>query len=145
MDWFEHISTHQHVELVLVADNQGHLLRTSREIKNDNEMLPAMLQALEVIAQSLSDEVGCGVAQMVMLSTEHSYLLLFPLYHSTYFVLVTVGKSAPLPWLIPYIERTLTSLTLKDFMAFDELPDLDSRELVEAVCEWLLQKPRSEI
>lgn len=145
MDWFEHMSTHQHVEMVLVADNQGHLLRSSRELRDDNEMLPAMLQALEVIAQSLSDEVACGAAQMVLLSTEHSYLLLFPLYHSTYYVLVMVGKSAPLPWLIPYIEQTLAGLTLKDFIAFDELPDMDSRELIDAVHEWLLQRPRSEI
>jgi predicted regulator of Ras-like GTPase activity (Roadblock/LC7/MglB family) len=142
MDWFERITTHQFVEMALVADNQGHLLQCSRRIHSDDEMLPAMLQALEVIAQSLSDELGCGVTQMVMLSSQRSYLLLFPLYHSTYYVLVMVGKSAPLPWLIPSLEQMLETVSLKDFAAFDELPDMDAHELIEAVREWLLQHPR---
>lgn len=137
MDWFDRLAGNRHIEVVMLANNQGHLLRSSRGVSSDDELLPSMLQALEVLAQTLSEEFGCGAAQMVQLSTEGGHLLLFPLAQSTAYLVVMVERSAPLMLILIEIERTLKTLTPGDLAALGQEPELDAGELIEAVEEWL--------
>lgn len=137
MDWFDRLVENRYIEVVLVTNNQGQFLRSSQAFGRDDEMLPSMLQALEMLAQTLTSELGCGSAQMVQLSTEQGHLFLFPVLDSTYYVVVMVERTAPLMLVVIGIERTIRSLTEKDFMIFDDTPDLDAGELIEAVREYL--------
>ncbi len=137
MDWFERLVSNRYVEVALVTNNQGQLLRSSRAFGRDDEMLPSMLQALEMLAQTLTTELGCGSAHMVQLSTEQGHLLLFPVLQSAYYVVVMVERTAPLMLVIIGVERALRDLSESDFMIFDDAPELDANELIEAVREWL--------
>jgi predicted regulator of Ras-like GTPase activity (Roadblock/LC7/MglB family) len=134
--------------MLLLANNQGRLLRTSRPIKSDDELLPSMIQAFEVLAQTLTAEFGYGEARMVQISTERSHIVLYPLIGSTYYVVVIAERAAPLMLLLVELERVLASLSKNDFAAYDDAPpqssdsfELDAQELIEAVEEWLRQRP----
>jgi len=137
MDWFDQLITNKHIEVALVTNNQGQLLRSSRAFGRDDEMLPSMLQALEMLAQTLTTELGCGTAHMVQLSTELGHLLLFPVMQSSYYVVVMVERTAPLMVVIIAVERLLRDLKEEDFTIFDDAPELNADELIEAVREWL--------
>lgn len=137
MDWFDRLVANRYIEVALVTNNQGQLLRSSRAFGRDDEMLPSMLQALEMLAQTLTTELGCGAAHMVQLSTEQGHLLLFPVLQSAYYVVVMVEKTAPLMLVIIGVERALRDLTEDDFTIFDDAPELNADELIEAVREWL--------
>lgn len=141
MDWFKKLLADPYIEVVMVADNQGRLLRSSRGYSSDDDMLPSMLQALEVLGQTLADEFSSGVTQMVLLTTEKAHLLLFPLLQSTYYILLVIERSAPLASIVLTVETNLQELTVDDFMVEENPPPLNADELIEAVREWLKRRP----
>lgn len=144
MDWFDRLAANRYIEFVLLANNQGQILRSSRAFGTDDEMLPSMLQALEMLAQTLSTELGCGATQMVQLSTERNHLLLFPLMQSTYYVVAMVERMAPLMLVVIGFERALKNLSQEDLAPLDHVPELDADELIEAVREWLHRPNRDK-
>jgi len=145
MDWFERLAVNPHIESVLLADNQGRILRSTRPLGSDAETAASMLQAAEVLAQSLSAEFGCGEAKMLQISTKREHIMLFPLMNSTYYLVVMVERVAPLMVVMTEIERAMTSIDMEELAALDERPSirsddtpvLDAEELIEAVREWL--------
>lgn len=141
-DWFDRLAGNRYIEIVILANNQGQLLRSSRPIASEEDLIPSMLQALEVLAQTLAAEFNCGAAQMVQLATEQGHLLLFPQLGSTYYVAVLVERTAPLMLILIELERTLGKLTADDFALYDTEAELDADQLIEAVREWLRGRPR---
>jgi predicted regulator of Ras-like GTPase activity (Roadblock/LC7/MglB family) len=136
------------IEALLVADTQGRILRSSRELSSDDERVASMLQSMEVLAQSLAAEFACGKAQLVQLSTSEHHIILLPLIRSAYFLVVQTRRSAPLTLLMIEIERVIQRLRQDDLVVMQaplrELPDevaLDAAELIEAVREWLQNRP----
>lgn len=140
MDWFNRLASNRYIQLVLLANDQGQMLRASREIQSEDDMLPSMLQALEVLGQSLSDEFNCGTTHMVHLSTARGHIMLFPLAGAQYYLTVVVEKIAPLMVVLVEIERTLKTLDLDEIDKLNPPTDLDAAELIEAVREWLRAK-----
>ena len=150
MDWFERLAVNPHIESVLLADNQGRILRSTRPLGSDAEMAASMLQSAEVLAQALSAEFGCGEAKMLQISTRREHIMLFPLANSTYYLVVQVERTAPLMVVMTEIERALTQIDLDELAALDDTPArsddtpvLDAEELIEAVREWLRSRPTS--
>jgi predicted regulator of Ras-like GTPase activity (Roadblock/LC7/MglB family) len=131
-----------------LANNQGRLLSSSRPISSDDDLLPSMLQAFEVLAQTLTNEFAVGVAKMIQISTELGHILLFPMIGSSYYIVVMVERTAPLMLIMVELERTLSKLRQVDFDPFDEAAvlsdqpsDLNADEIIQAVQEWLRQRP----
>jgi predicted regulator of Ras-like GTPase activity (Roadblock/LC7/MglB family) len=148
MDWFERLAGNRYIDVLLLANNQGRLLRSSRPISSDDELLPSMLQAFEVLAQTLSTEFACGTAKMIQISTELGHIMLFPLINSNYYVVVMVERAAPLMLIMVELDRTLSRLRQEEFDPFEEAillsdqpSDLNADEIIEAVQEWLRQRP----
>ena len=63
MDWFERLAGNQYVEAVMLANNQGRLLRTSRSMRSSDELLASMFQAAEVLAQTLAPAMRPSMPQ----------------------------------------------------------------------------------
>ena len=148
MDWFERLVGNQHIEMVLLANNDGRILRSSRPMRSSDELMASMFQAAEVLAQTLAEEFELGLAEMVQISTQYGHLMLFPLAHSTYYVVVVIERSAPYLLLMAEITRVLKNVTSDDLAVFaqvvgrpEDLSELDAAELIEAVQEWLQQRP----
>jgi predicted regulator of Ras-like GTPase activity (Roadblock/LC7/MglB family) len=149
MDWFERLERNRYIEMVMVTDNQGHLLRSSRALGSDDELLPSMIQAFEALAQTLTAEFDCGDARMVQVSTEQGHLLVFPLIESLYYVAVLTQRAAPLMLITVELERTLRGLGHADLMLLEQSSglsdELDAEELIEAVEDWLRRRPLDRI
>jgi predicted regulator of Ras-like GTPase activity (Roadblock/LC7/MglB family) len=148
MDWFERLAGNQHIEMVMLANNDGRILRSSRPMRSSDELMASMFQAAEVLAQTLADEFELGSAEMVQISTQYGHLMLFPLARSTHYVVVVVERTAPYLLLMVEITRVLKSVTPDDLAVFaqvvgrsDDFSELDAAELIEAVREWLQQRP----
>lgn len=148
MDWFDRLVSNRYIEAVILTNNEGHLLRSSRALGSEDEVLPSMLQAMEVLAQTLTAEFDCGEARMVHIATELGHLLLFPLVNSTYYLVLMAERTAPLALITVELDRTLRSLTADDLAAYDrpftlpeEAGDLDAEEIIAAVQAWLRRKP----
>jgi predicted regulator of Ras-like GTPase activity (Roadblock/LC7/MglB family) len=148
MDWFERLAGNQYVEMVLLSNNQGRILRSSRPMRSSDELIASMFQTAEVLAQTLAEEFGLDAAEMVQLSTQRGHLMLFPLERSTYYVIVVAERSAPYLLLLVEIGRVLKTITSNDLAVYgqvvgqpDDLAELDAAELIEAVREWLQQRP----
>lgn len=149
MDWFERLAGNQYVEMVLLANNEGRVLRSSRPMRSSDELIASMFQAAEVLAQTLADEFNLGSAEMVQISTKYGHLMLFPLASSTHYLVVVVGRAAPYLLLMVEIGRVLKAVTADDLAVYaqmvgqpDDLSELDAAELIEAVREWLHQRPQ---
>lgn len=146
MDWFERLAGNQYIEMVMLSNNEGRLLRSSRPMRSGDELIASMFQAAEVLAQTLAEEFGLDGAEMVQISTQHGHLMLFPLAHSTHYVVVMTQRSAPYLLLMVEIDRVLKTITPDDLAVYgqvigqpDDLAELDAAELIEAVREWLRQ------
>lgn len=150
MNWFEQLAENVHIEAVLIADNQGHILRSTRTLRSDHEQVASMVLSFEAMAQALAETLGCGDAQMVQFATDLDHILIFPLLGSTYFLVAQVPRKAPLMLLMVELERVMAQLEPSDFVYIEELaayaddtPVLDAAELIDAVREWLQnQQPR---
>ncbi len=154
MKWFEQLSTNPHVEAVLVTDNEGRILLTTRYMSSKNELIASMIQAADVLAQTLTSELERGPVQMLHISTDREHLLIFPLANSTYHLVLIVQADAPLVSIIEQVERMLPEIDASEFAA-DEPPgppappprvpedeELNAQDLIEAVREWLQNRPR---
>lgn len=150
MDWFERLASNRYIDCVLLANNQGRMLRSSSTLKSDDDLLPSMFQAFEVLAQTLVAEFDTGDARMMQISTERGHILLYPLLGAFYYIAVVVERTAPIMLLTVEIERVLRALKQEDIDPFEEAllfsdkpSDLDASELIEAVREWLRGRPDS--
>ncbi len=148
MDWFERLNNNPHIESVLLADNQGRVLRSTRPLGSDSEMAASMLQSAEVLAQTLSAELGCGEARMLQISTQREHIMLFPLAASTFYLVVQVARTAPLMLIMVELERVIAEVDVTQLgvqsekpVPSDDTPVLDAAELIEAVREWLRNRP----
>lgn len=142
--WFRRLADNPHVELALIADNQGRILSSNQSLSSDHERVASMLQSMEVLAQALAQELTGGMAEMVQLSTKSYHIILLPLLGSSYFLVVQAKRSAPITLLLIEIERVADQVRQADFsvleMRYQRLPDdspLNAAELIEAVQEWL--------
>jgi predicted regulator of Ras-like GTPase activity (Roadblock/LC7/MglB family) len=141
MNWFQTLGTNRYIRGIMVLDQQGRLLRSSLAVSSDDELLPSMLQAMDVLAQSLADELELGRTQMVLASMDRAYLLVFPLFQASYYIALLIDRLAPIAALIPSLERMLSSLTEDELESVDPLPDLNADEIIQAVADWLRHKP----
>ena len=144
MEWFDHLAENPHIETLLISDNRGHILRSTRKLKSDHEQVASMVQSFEVLAQALADGLDCGEAQLLHLTTDLDHILIFPLLGSTFFLIVQTSRRAPLMLLTVELERVIAALATADFVAMreraghtDDTLVLDAAELIEAVREWL--------
>lgn len=150
MKWFDDLANNPHVEALLVSDNQGHILRSTRMLKSDHEQVASMVQSFEALAQALASDLNCGEAQLVQFTTDEDHILVFPLLDSTYFLVVQAPRRAPLMLLMVELERVIAKLDSSAFAVMreyaryaDDTPVLDAAELIDAVREWLQsQQPR---
>jgi predicted regulator of Ras-like GTPase activity (Roadblock/LC7/MglB family) len=150
MEWFQRLSEHPLIEAVLLTDNRGRILRSSRPMPSDDELIASMIQAAEVLAQSLVVELDRGPVQMVQITTDREHLLLFPLAHSTYHLAVIVGREVSLLTVIDDLDQILPDIDLNELAALDQAAgpglgdgdtdELNADELIEAVREWLQRK-----
>jgi predicted regulator of Ras-like GTPase activity (Roadblock/LC7/MglB family) len=148
MDWFERLAGNQYIEMILLANNEGRILRSSRPMRSSDELIASMFQAAEVLAQTLAAEFEVGSAEMLQISTQYGHLMLFPLARSTHYVVVVAERAAPYLLLMVEIGRVLKTVTADDLAVYtqlvgqpDDLTELDAAELIEAVREWLQQRP----
>ena len=144
MEWFDHLIENPHIETLLISDNRGHILRSTRRLKSDHEQVASMVQSFEVLARALADGLACGEAQLLHFTTDLDHILIFPLLGSTFFLIVQTSRRAPLMLLTVELERVIAALATADFVAMrehaghmDDTPVLDAAELIEAVREWL--------
>ncbi len=150
MDWFERLISNPYIDSVLLADNQGNILRSTHPLRSDSEIAASMLQSAEVLAQTLAQEWGCGVARMLQISTQWEHIMLFPIMSSAYYLVIQVERTAPLMLVMVDLERALEEVTAEELAdlrtvtcASDDTPVLDAAELIQAVQEWLRGKQSS--
>ncbi len=146
MDWFERLAGNQYIEMVMLSNNEGRVLRSSRPMHSGDELIASMFQTAEVLAQTLAEEFGLDGAEMIQISTQQGHLMLFPIADSTHYIVVMTQRSAPYLLLMVEIGRVLKTITPDDLAVYgqvigqpDDLAELDAAELIEAVREWLQQ------
>ncbi len=151
-NWFERLVDNPHIEAVIVANNQGHILGSTRELRSDRERAASMVQAMEVLAQTLLSTLHWGPARMIQFSTDLDHILLLPLVNSTHVLVVLTRRTAPLALLMVELERVVNDLQpddlnmMPDMMVHgDDTPVLDAAELIDAVQEWLQSRPNSGV
>lgn len=145
MNWFLRLRSNPYVEMVLITDNEGHILLSSRSMPSRDELIASMIQSAEVLAQSLSEELERGAMQMLQISTDKAHILVFPLAFSVFHLVVVVMYSAPLATIIPLVERIVSAINPAELAQLQTPPsapageedDLDAEELIEAVRQWL--------
>lgn len=148
MKWFDRIVANRYVESVLVADDQGRILRSSRPLRSDDELVASMLQSAEVLAQTLAEELWSGAAEMVHISTDSEHLLLFPLAGSRYYAVILLPRTAPVQLVLIELRRALAEVdagelhelareSVAHLHSTSEVSDPEARELIAAVEEWL--------
>ena len=131
--WFQRLANNPHIETLLIADTQGQILCSSRELSSDHERVASMLQSLDVLAQSLADEFSSGKAQLVQLSTTEHHIILLPLVASTYFLVVQAKRSAPLTLLMIEVERVIQRVRADELLTL-QAPASPAYEFVAAGC-----------
>ncbi len=147
MNWFERLVTNPHIDTILLTDNQGQILRSSKAIPSQDELIASMIQAAEVLAQSLTTELERGPAQMLQISTDNEHLLIFPLALSTYNLVVIVQHAAPLLAITALVEEIIPEIDTSEFTQLrrparrssDKMDndELNAEEIIAAVQEWL--------
>ena len=60
MQWLDHLMNNPHIEGLLLANSDGGVLHSTRPLRSEDERVASMLQAVEVLAQTLSEAVRCG-------------------------------------------------------------------------------------
>ena len=141
MQWLDHLMNNPHIEGLLLANSDGGVLHSTRPLRSEDERVASMLQAVEVLAQTLSEAVRCGRAEVIHMATRHEHLMLFPLLESRYYLLLILERSAPLMLVMVDVERVLKDVQPDDIQVdvppTDDTPVLDAAELIEAVQNWL--------
>ena len=148
MDWFQQLAEHEFIDTVIITDNQGTILRSSGPISGQNELIASMIQAADVLAQSLTTELGRGPVQMLQITTDNEHILIFPLALSVYHLALIIRLEAPLASLVAELEQIIAGIDVEEFARQKQVParsfssqhkadDLNAQELIEAVREWL--------
>ena len=151
MTWFEQLCSTPHVKTVLVTDTEGRILRSSRPMLSLDELIASMIQAAEVLAQTLSAESKRGSLQLIQIATTKAYVVIFPLLRSAFHLTVITDRNITLEDIVAHIEELLPEIDLAELRALQQtipkpkpmLPDdseLNAQELIEAVREWLQGK-----
>lgn len=107
-----------------------------------------MVQAADVLANTILSEFGRGPIQMLQISTSSEHLLIFPLPLSSFHLVLIVDYEASLKEVLDVLERLLPEIDLSALSLAREQPlrpaitplddsELDANELIEAVREWL--------
>ncbi len=150
LDWAERLAKNPYVEAVIVADNDGYILYSSRSLRSDQEYLASMFHALAVLGQTMAQEFEANSVHYIQLTTEYNHILLYPLLDSTYFLVIEAKRTAPLVMLTIEVERVMAKISLDDLLsrrhkAVMERQDVDlnAEELIDAVREWLRRRPTS--
>lgn len=144
MEWFERLTNNPHTQMVIIANNRGQLLRASQPLRSDSELLASMFQSLFVLAQTLIHDFKHESARFVLLSTKNHHIFLFTLRYPIYYVAIVVDRSAPLMLVMVELERVFNGISPADVEMLDALSnndDLNAAELIEAVQEWLRERP----
>jgi len=147
MDWFDRLSANRFVDALMLANAQGNLMRASRPFSNDDELLTSMLQAFEVLAQTITSEFGFGAARMIQLATEDGHILLMPLHDSAYYAAALLRRNAPVNLVMAELERVLSVISYEELRGIDpdrELIAAEASELIEAVEAWLRSYPTED-
>jgi predicted regulator of Ras-like GTPase activity (Roadblock/LC7/MglB family) len=147
MDWFDRLSANRFVDALMLANSQGNLMRASRPFSSDDELLTSMLQAFEVLAQTITGEFGFGAARMIQLATEEGHILLMPLHDSAYYAAALLRRNAPVNLVMAELERVLSVISYEELRTMDpdrELVAAEANELIEAVEEWLRDLPADD-
>ena len=142
--WFRRLTDNPHIEMALIADNQGRILASSQSLTSDHERVASMLQSMEVLGQALAYEMTGGMAEMIQISTDSAHIILLPLLDSSYFLVVQAKRSAPMTLLLIEMGRVVEQVREEQFPVrqarsprlTDESP-LNAAELIEAVQDWL--------
>lgn len=143
--WLEKLAENAHVEALILADDKGRVVFTTGS--QQNERIASMLQAAEVIAQALTEELKLGAVEDLRLTTANGHLLLYPLNGSTYYLVLMTVRDVPLMLVMTEVRRAVAVLTAADFIEFEEqngvrtAEPLDADELIQAVSDWLRQRP----
>jgi predicted regulator of Ras-like GTPase activity (Roadblock/LC7/MglB family) len=147
MDWFDRLSANRFVDALMLANSQGNLMRASRAFSSDDELLTSMLQAFEVLAQTITNEFGFGSARMIQLATEEGHILLMPLHDSAYYAAALLRRNSPVNLVMAELERVLSVISYEELRDMDpdrELVAAEATELIEAVEEWLRDHPAED-
>ena len=146
--WYERLVSNPHIEAVVIANDQGQIVHSSRVLRSDQETLASVFQAMEVLAQVLVQEFRIGAARLIQVTTDSGHILLLPLANSTCFLVVEVARTAPLLLLMVELERVVAEVDPLDLVALQHLDEVDSSdsgldaaELIDAVQEWLRNRP----
>lgn len=148
LDWLSRLAKNPHIEAVIIADNDGYILHSSRSLRSDQEYLASMFQALAVLGQTLAQEFASNTMHFVQLTTENNHILLYPLIDSTYFLVIETLRTAPLMVLTIELERIIAEVVAADLLSRQHKAvlerqdvDLNAEELIDAVREWLRRRP----
>ena len=141
LSWFHEITRNRYVDVALLVDNTGHLASSSRRVGSAANRIAPMINAAEEIAHGLATALDLGAMRMLQLSTQSGHLLVLPV-GATYYLIVLMGRGAPLELLISYIQRLIGRLSEEEIIlalksGASPLDDLDVNELIDAVSEWL--------
>lgn len=148
MSWLDRLLANPHIQTVLIADNQGRVLHSSRPLSSEDELVASMVQAADVLADTILSEFGRGPIQMLQISTGSEHLLIFPLPLSNFHLVLIVDYEAALKDVLDALERLLPEIDLSALTLAREQPvrplitppddsELNADELIEAVREWL--------
>lgn len=148
MSWLDRLLANPNIQTVLIADNQGRVLHSSRPLSSEDELVASMVQAADVLANTILSEFGRGPIQMLQISTSSEHLLIFPLPLSSFHLVLIVDYEASLKEVLDVLERLLPEIDLSALSLAREQPlrpaitplddsELDANELIEAVREWL--------
>lgn len=141
MEWLERLMANPHITGLLLANTEGMILHSTRPLRSEDERVASMLQAVEVLAQTLADAMRCGRAEVIHMATRHEHLMLFPLLESRFYLLLVLERAAPLMLVMVDVERVLKDVRLDSIedspRVVDDTPVLDAAELIEAVQNWL--------
>jgi hypothetical protein len=116
-----------------------------------DELIASMIQAAEVLAQTLSAESKRGSLQLIQIATTKACVVIFPLLRSAFHLTVITDRNVTLEDIVARIEELLLEIDISELRALQELipkpkpvlrddGELNAQELIEAVREWLQGK-----
>lgn len=146
MQWLDRLKSNPYITALVLASDEGVVLQSTRPLRSDDEQIASMIQVFEVLAQTLADAAQYGSADVVHMATSQEHLVLFPLLHSRYYLLLVLERSAPLQLVMVEVQRVLKNIQMGDIeddrLVIDDTPVLDAAELIEAVQNWLHNRSR---
>jgi predicted regulator of Ras-like GTPase activity (Roadblock/LC7/MglB family) len=146
VSWFYEITRNPHIDVALIVDETGKLVATSNRIGSEAQRVASMIKAAEVLARGLSAELGRGDMHTLQLSTRSGHLLVMPIGHAHYLIVLT-SKDAPMDLIAAYVQNLINNMQEDEISAVLKKPpspldDLNVEELIAEVVEWLAERRR---